>query len=75
MHGMEDVISSLETLVLLLTFSDDKYPHQLKVALKCAVRLCQAKKEHCERFVELLGSRFGSVNGKFFKNNQQMSPA
>lgn len=61
----EEVISSLETLILLLTFSDDKYPRQLKIALKCAVRLCEVKMEHCERFVELLGARLGSLDGKF----------
>lgn len=64
MHNTEEVISSLETLILLLTFSDEKYPKQLRIALKCAVKLCDAKREHCDRFVELLGSRLSSVDGK-----------
>lgn len=63
MQKTEEVICSLETLILLLTFSEDKYPYQLKIALKCAVRLCEVKTEHCERFVELLGARLGSLDG------------
>lgn len=62
-NGSEEMIASLETLILLLTFSKKKYPHQLKSALKCAVNLCEAKREHCEIFVELLGSRLKSVEG------------
>lgn len=65
-HGTEEVISSLETLILLLTFTEQKYPYQLKLALKCAVRLCEVKMEYCETFVELLGSRFGNIDGKCF---------
>ncbi|KAJ3665781.1 hypothetical protein Zmor_001256 [Zophobas morio] len=61
-EGAEEVISSLETLILLLTFSNEKQPEQLKLALKCAVRLCEAKKEHCETFVELLGTRLDNIH-------------
>lgn len=64
MEGTDEVISSLETLILLMTFSHEKYPHQLKLALKCAVQLCEVRKQYCETFVDLLGSRFGSVDGK-----------
>jgi integrator complex subunit 7 len=61
-EGADEVISSLETLILLLTFSNDKHPEQLKLALKCAVRLCESKKEHCETFVELLGTRLDNIH-------------
>lgn len=62
-EGEEDVISSLETLILILTLTDNKTTYQLKLSLKCCVRLSEAKTEHCDRFVELLGSRLGSVDG------------
>lgn len=65
-QGTDEVISSLETLILLLTFSSEKYSYQLKLALKCAVQLCEVKREYCETFVDLLGSRFGNVDGKYF---------
>ncbi|XP_044259605.1 integrator complex subunit 7 [Tribolium madens] len=58
----DEVVSSLETLILLLTFSNDKHPRQLKLALKCAVRLCEAKKDYCEIFVELLGTRLDNIH-------------
>lgn len=67
MEGTDAVISSLETFILLLTFSNEKYPHQLKLALKCAVQLCEVRKEYCETFVELLASSLGKVDGKIFK--------
>ncbi|KAK4882914.1 hypothetical protein RN001_006233 [Aquatica leii] len=63
-HGAQDVISSLETLILLLIFSEEKYTYQLKIALKCAVQLCEAKHEHCVTFVELLGSNLKNLDGK-----------
>lgn len=62
-HGTEQVILSLETLFFSLTFSDENLPGQLKVALKCAVTLCDAKREHCERFVDFLESRLTRVDG------------
>ncbi|KAF5295112.1 hypothetical protein FQA39_LY13263 [Lamprigera yunnana] len=63
-HGAQNVISSLETLILLLIFSEEKFTYQLKVALKCAVQLCEAKQEHCITFVELLGSNLKNLNGE-----------
>lgn len=60
--GTDEVISSLETIILLLTISDEKHPYQLKVVLRCAVRLAEIDKLYCERFVELLESRLGSVD-------------
>ncbi|KAJ8921543.1 hypothetical protein NQ315_003163 [Exocentrus adspersus] len=63
--GADDVIAALETLILLLTFSNEKHPSHLKVALKCAVRLCEAKQEYCEVFVELLGTRLDSIDSEF----------
>lgn len=63
--GTDDVISSLETLILLLTCSEQKQPKHLKVALKCAVRLCEAKQEYCETFVDLLGARLDNVDGDY----------
>lgn len=64
MEGTDAVISSLETFILLLTFSNEKYPYQLKLALKCAVQLCEVRKEYCETFVELLGSSLDKVDGR-----------
>lgn len=62
--GADDVIAALETLILLLTFSNEKHPLQLKIALKCAVRLCKAKQEYCEVFVELLGTRLDNIDSR-----------
>lgn len=64
-QGTDAVISSLETFILLLTFSNEKYPYQLKLALKCAVQLCEVRREYCETFVELLGSSLGKVDGNY----------
>lgn len=64
-HNAEDVINPLETLILLLIFSDNKHPYQLKLALKCAVLLCEAKQDHCKTFVELLQSSLQSIDGKY----------
>lgn len=64
MIGADAIIISLEGLILLLTNNDEKDCPQLKLALKCAVQLCDSKRDYCEKFVELLGSRFGSVNSK-----------
>ncbi|XP_044761796.1 integrator complex subunit 7 [Coccinella septempunctata] len=63
--GADQVISALETLILLLTFSNEKKPMELKFALKCAVRLCESKQEYCETFVELLGTRLDNVNSDY----------
>ncbi|KAI4458261.1 c1orf73 protein [Holotrichia oblita] len=60
--GADTVIASLEGLILLLTVNDEKDCLQLRLALKCAVRLCDSKREYCEKFVDLLGSRFGSID-------------
>nr|XP_023026136.1 integrator complex subunit 7 [Leptinotarsa decemlineata] len=65
--GVDEVIAALETLVLLLTFISDKHPTQLKLVLKCAVRLCEARQQYCEVFVELLGTRLDNIDrGLFF---------
>lgn len=64
MEGADQVISSLETLILLLTFSDENKPVELRLALKCAVRLCESRQEYCETFVELLGTRLDNVNSE-----------
>ncbi|KAH1012969.1 integrator complex subunit 7 isoform X1 [Dendroctonus ponderosae] len=63
--GTDDVITSLESLILLLTDSEQKQPKHLKVALKCAVRLCEARPEYCETFVDLLGCRLDNVEGNY----------
>ncbi|XP_045470369.1 integrator complex subunit 7 [Harmonia axyridis] len=63
--GAGQVISALETLILLLTFSNEKKPTELKIALKCAVRLCESKQEYCETFVELLGTRLDNINSDY----------
>lgn len=62
--GADAVIASLEGLILLLTVNDEKDCLQLRLALKCAVKLCDSKREYCEKFVDLLGSRFGSIDSK-----------
>lgn len=66
-EGADEVIASLETLILLLTYSEQKQPKHLKLALKCAVRLCEVKSDFCDIFVDLLGSRLDNVDGKIFK--------
>lgn len=63
--GTSEVIAALETLTLLLTFTDEKHPRYLKIALKCAVRLCEVKHEYCDVFVELLGTRLDNIESKF----------
>lgn len=64
--GTEEVISSLETLILLLTSPEERnHPKHLKIALKCAVRLCEAKPEYCDTFVDLLGSRLDNIDSDY----------
>ncbi|XP_022912913.1 integrator complex subunit 7 [Onthophagus taurus] len=63
--GTNDVIQALESLILLLTQSEDKNQLELKLTLKCAVRLCEYKLDYCEKFLQLLGSRLGSVDSSF----------
>lgn len=63
--GTSEVIGALETLILLLTFADEKNPRYLKIALKCAVRLCEVKSDYCTVFVELLGTRLDNIESKF----------
>ncbi|CAG9865045.1 unnamed protein product [Phyllotreta striolata] len=60
--GEEEVISALETLILLLTCIKGKHSVQLKTVLKCAIRLCEAKHQYCEVFVELLGTRIQDID-------------
>ncbi|XP_050514546.1 integrator complex subunit 7 isoform X1 [Diabrotica virgifera virgifera] len=59
--GEQEVIAALETLILLLTFIKEQHSTQLKTVLKCAVRLCEAKHQYCEVFVELLGTRLDNI--------------
>ncbi|XP_074033531.1 integrator complex subunit 7 [Leptinotarsa decemlineata] len=63
--GVDEVIAALETLVLMLTFISDKHPTQLKLVLKCAVRLCEARQQYCEVFVELLGTRLDNIDSDY----------
>lgn len=65
--GTSEVIGALETLILLLTFADEKNPRYLKIALKCAVRLCEVKNDYCTVFVELLGTRLDNTESKFLR--------
>lgn len=62
-EGEDEVTSALETLILLLTFMKTKHSTHLKTVLKCAVKLCEAKDQFCEVFVELLGTRLDNVDG------------
>ncbi|CAH2002514.1 unnamed protein product [Acanthoscelides obtectus] len=63
--GANEVITALETLILLLTYTDEKNTSQLKTALKCAVRLCEARQEYCKTFVELLGTQLHNIDGDY----------
>lgn len=61
-----EVIYALEALILSLTFDyEKKHSEHLKLALKCVIKLCGAKQEHCETFVDLLGTRLDNVESKF----------
>ena len=55
MYGIQDVISSLESLIVLLSL-DDEYIYQLKVCLVSTVKLCEAHPSHCPLFVDAIGS-------------------
>lgn len=63
-EGVGDIISSMESLILLLNSSGQSNLKELKMVLKCAVRLCDVRREHCEKFVELLGSQLVSIEGE-----------
>ncbi|XP_066147671.1 integrator complex subunit 7 isoform X2 [Euwallacea fornicatus] len=64
--GTEEVITSLETLILFLTCSEGQiHRKHLKVALKCAVRLCEAKPEYCDTFVDLMGCKLDNIDGDY----------
>lgn len=62
-ENAEEVINSLEALILILTCSEKKYPKHLRIALKCAVRLCEAKPDYCETFIDLLGMKLTHDDG------------
>ena len=54
-HGIQDVVSCLESLIMLLAL-DDKYLYQLKLCLQSTVKLCQVQRSHCSIFVDAIGS-------------------
>ncbi|XP_043278908.1 integrator complex subunit 7 [Venturia canescens] len=54
-YGIQDVISSLESLTVLLSLADE-HVYQLKVCLQSTVKLCQAQPSHCSIFVDAIGS-------------------
>lgn len=54
-YGIQDVISCLESLIVLLAL-DDKYLYQLKACLRSTVKLCQSQPNHCAVFVDAIGS-------------------
>ncbi|CAH1119366.1 unnamed protein product [Phaedon cochleariae] len=63
--GMDEVVAALETLILLLTFIEKKHHTQLEIVLKCAIRLCEARQQYCETFVELLGTRLDNIDSDY----------
>lgn len=60
-YGIQDVISSLESLTVLLSLADE-HIYQLKVCLQSTVKLCQANPSHCPIFVDAIGSTLINAN-------------
>lgn len=46
----------------MLLAIDDSHLHQLKVCLKCTVKLCEANSKHCPTFVDAIGSTLINAN-------------
>ncbi|XP_014471531.1 PREDICTED: integrator complex subunit 7 [Dinoponera quadriceps] len=69
-HGIQDVISCLESLIVLLAL-DEKHLHQLKACLRSTVKLCQSHLEHCSVFVDAIGSTLINASSENNQNEKQ----
>ncbi|KYM93935.1 Integrator complex subunit 7 [Cyphomyrmex costatus] len=67
-YGIQDVISCLESLIVLLVL-DDKYLHQLRACLRSTVKLCQSQPSHCALFVDTIGSTL--INAESSQDEKQ----
>ncbi|KAG5337742.1 INT7 protein, partial [Acromyrmex heyeri] len=69
-YGIQDVISCLESLIVLLVL-DDKHLHQLKACLRSTVKLCQSQPSHCVLFVDAIGSTLINASAENSQNEKQ----
>ncbi|KYQ49464.1 Integrator complex subunit 7 [Trachymyrmex zeteki] len=69
-YGIQDVISCLESLIVLLVL-DDKHLHQLKACLRSTVKLCQSQPSHCASFVDAIGSTLINASAENSQNEKQ----
>ncbi|KYM91886.1 Integrator complex subunit 7 [Atta colombica] len=69
-YGIQDVISCLESLIVLLVL-DDKHLHQLKACLRSIVKLCQSQPSHCVLFVDAIGSTLINASAENSQNEKQ----
>lgn len=69
-YGIKDVISCLESLIVLLAL-DDKHLRQLKVCLRSTVKLCQSHSSHCTVFVDAIGSTLINSSAENDQNEKQ----
>ncbi|KAL0116673.1 hypothetical protein PUN28_009950 [Cardiocondyla obscurior] len=69
-YGIQDVISCLESLIVLLVL-DDKHLHQLKACLRSTVKLCQSQPNHCTIFVDAIGSTLVNASVENSQNEEQ----
>lgn len=69
-YGIQDVISCLESLIVLLAL-DDKHLRQLKACLRSTVKLCQSQPSHCAVFVDAIGSTLINASAENNQNEKQ----
>jgi len=69
-YGIQDVISCLESLIVLLAL-DDKHLYQLRACLRSTVKLCQSQPSHCAMFVDAIGSTLINTNAENGQNEKQ----
>ncbi|XP_071642440.1 integrator complex subunit 7 [Temnothorax longispinosus] len=69
-YGIQDVISCLESLIVLLVL-DDKHLHQLRACLRSTVKLCQSQPSHCAIFVDAIGSTLVNASAENGQNEKQ----
>lgn len=69
-YGIQDVVSCLESLIVLLAL-DDKYLYQLKACLRSTVKLCQAQPSHCSIFVDAIGSTLFNTHAEGGQSEKQ----
>ncbi|KAJ8678827.1 hypothetical protein QAD02_014614 [Eretmocerus hayati] len=71
-NGIDDVVSCLESLVMLLAL-EDKYLYQLKVCLQLSVKLCHVQRSHCSMFVDAIGSTLMNTSSSGKQNDQAVT--